>query len=412
MLVDRKRTLERIAALSRFGAADDGGVDRPALGGADIDARRFLIGEAQDRGYEVWTDRIANVYVRRAGSSSLPPVMTGSHIDSQPTGGRLDGAYGVCAAMETLAALDDAEVKTLRSVVAVIWTNEEGSRFTPGSMGSACFAHPETVDDILKLTDKDGLMVRDEASRVIGAQGVEVRSRSALPEVGCFVELHIEQGPELDEARRALSVVDGIVGVRWYSVTVEGRPDHAGAASLDRRADALLAAATIIRDVAEYAETRADRFRATVGSITVEPNVPNTVAGQAVLTVDARSLKEEELSEFEMWLSSRAILNGCRVRVDRVMHKVVTRFNGDLVGVITDVLRDDLEKPMALWSWAFHDAMYLAEVCPTSMLFVPSVGGISHSPLEHTSDDDLVLGTEALAVTVRELAGREVLPGR
>jgi N-carbamoyl-L-amino-acid hydrolase len=241
---------------------------------------------------------------------------------------------------------------------------------------------------------------------------VEVRTAADSPPIGGFVELHIEQGPELDAANRSLAVVRGIAGVRWYSVLVTGRPDHAGAAPLHRRADALREGAVLVTEVARYSEGRDDRLRATVGSITVAPNVPNTVAASARLTIDARSLTERELAQFENWLMSFAAREGsaCRVSVEPVMRKAVTRFDRNLVDFATDVVRQGFGAPMQLSSWAFHDSMYLADVCPTMMLFVPSINGVSHTPDEATHEEDLVRGADALGAVLLRLADLPELP--
>ncbi len=394
-------------ALARFGGRADGGVEREALSETDLAARRWLLQQVDGARYSWHIDAAANVFLRRAGGDNdLPPVMTGSHIDTQPVGGWLDGAYGVIAGLEAMLALDAAGIETRRPLELAVWTNEEGSRFSPGAMGSRAFAAPDALADFLDC--RDGAGVRFEAARDAALAALPEAAPAALGRpVHAYVEAHIEQGPELEASACRLGVVSGIQGVRWFEITLTGHSAHAGTTPLDRRQDALLTAARLVAAIGDMAAARNDRtLRLTTGRFDVAAAAINTVAGQVVFTIDLRHPAETVLDECEAAIHALVAerAGDCGTAVRRLMQRAPTPFADDVVGVVEAACQATGAPTGRLVSGAFHDAMYLADRCPTAMLFVPSHRGISHHPAEDTDEADLVLGARVLAAVLTELA--------
>lgn len=386
--------------LAGFGALPTGGMNRQALSDEDFAARAWLIGEAQRIGCRVWTDVCANLFIRRDGLEDLPPVMTGSHIDTQPSGGHLDGCYGVMAGLECLLALHELDLSTRRPIELVVWTNEEGSRFSPGAMGSSAFVEPQRMSAYRDSRDAAGVSVAealDEHGRRFSA--LPLRERIAAH---AFVELHIEQGPVLERAGVPLGVVSGIQGVRWYQVRCRGASAHAGTTPMDMRQDALLLATACLPAIDALAErlAGADK-RLTFGRWQVLPNSINTVAGEATFTIDFRHADPEVLAAFDAELP--ACLPDAADLQPLFSHPPVA-FDAAVVDVLQRAVEATGEASLSLRSGAFHDAMYLATHCPTGMLFVPSRDGISHNPREYTEPSQLEAGARALAWSLVQLA--------
>ncbi|WP_321874336.1 M20 family metallo-hydrolase [Burkholderia ubonensis] len=393
--VDPSRLLGSIDALAAFGARTDGGVDRPALSARDIEARRHLIERAHALGCTVTTDDCANLFIRRAGTEDIAPVMTGSHIDTQPTGGKLDGCYGVLAGIECIAALNDAGIRTRRPLDVAIWTNEEGTRFQPGAMGSSAFVDPVLLERYRDARDASGTTLAaalDAHRQTFPTLG----KHDARQPTRAFIELHIEQGPQLELASVPLGVVCGIQGVRWHAITCEGVAAHAGTTPMHARHDAMTLAIAVRAEIEAFATALGqEHTRVTFGRWSVAPNSINTIASAVTFTVDFRHPDTDVLTAFDERLAQCAELH--RVAVEPLFSHAPVCFDDALVARLADAC-DALAAPtLRLTSGAFHDAMYLARHCPTAMLFVPSRGGISHNPLESTDDDHLVLGTRALA---------------
>jgi len=416
--VNPDRMNAAVAALAAIGGRSDGGVARETLTPPDLEARRLLIGQALSLGCDVTMDPCANLFFRRCGLHDLPAVLTGSHIDTQPVGGALDGAYGVVAALETLRALDDARVVTQRPIDVVVWTNEEGARFSPGAMGSSAFAKPARLAQYRQARDANGMTFGGalDAARtaLTGIAGVSARGFGARVEA--CVELHIEQGPVLESAGVSLGVVTDIQGVRWFSVTVEGRAAHAGTTPVAMRRDAMKAAQQLAARLYAAADAATGLgLRVTLGRWRVLPNSINTIPGEVQFTIDARSVDERLLDDFERAATAAAASldggDGCSARVDRLFVRGPTRFPEPMIsaverGCARAAARAGERAPLRLTSGAFHDAMYIADLCPTAMIFVPSRDGISHNPAEYTEPRQLGLGAQALAHVVTELADR------
>jgi N-carbamoyl-L-amino-acid hydrolase len=409
--VDGERLRRAIAQLAAFGGRDDGGVSRQTLTDIDLEARRHLVQRARALGCQVSIDDAANLYFRRPGEQDLPPVLTGSHVDTQPVGGKLDGAYGVLAGLEVIEALNDARVRTLRPVEVVCWTNEEGSRFGPGCMGSSAFVDPACLPRYRAAVDGDKTTFGAALDRALH-QMADVPRRAMKQPLAGFLELHIEQGPVLERAGVPLGVVTGIQSVRWYSVKATGVAAHAGTTPMEVRADAMAACIAVAHRLqAEAARAEDGGLRMTLGRWVVSPNSINTIPGEVEFTVDARCLDEQLLARFDAGL--RDIVAGHawrgRMELQPLFARAPTRFPQAMLDVVAqacDRASTMAGKPPAvrLTSGAFHDAMYLADHCPTAMIFVPSKDGLSHNAAEETAHEDLVLGGRALAHAVAWLA--------
>lgn len=393
--------------LAGFGAVPGGGVAREALTCADVEARRWLCSKVKGEQYSWLIDDAANLFLRREGTEpGLAPVMTGSHIDTQPLGGWLDGAYGIIAGLEVMLALDDAGIRTRRPLELAVWTNEEGSRFKPGAMGSSAFVDPSLLSGYLGVSDREGISFEQARDAALGDASYATRVALRRP-VHAYLEAHIEQGPVLEAGGHTLGIVTGIQGVRWFEIFVHGRSAHAGTTPADARQDALMTAASLVAAIGELTRRRADAaLRVTVGRFDVTPGSINTIASQVVFTIDLRHPDEAVLEELES--AFRALVESgadrCRCTMQRVMRRPPTDFDPQVLAVLGAAVRASGAPFCSIGSGAFHDAMYLADLCPTAMLFVPSREGISHNPAEDTGEADLVAGTRALAGALTALA--------
>ncbi|SHK50716.1 M20 family metallo-hydrolase [Paraburkholderia terricola] len=394
--VSPPRLQRLIASLASFGGDKSGGVNRQALTPDDIRARAYLIGYAQELGCSVLRDDAANLFFRRPGGKDGSPVVTGSHIDTQPTGGRLDGAYGVCAGLETIAALNDAGISTAHPIEVAVWTNEEGCRFAPGSMGSAAFVQADRMQEFAASKDDKGRSFAEELE-VVDSTFFDVPKRAMSVPFRAFVEAHIEQGPILELAGAKLGIVTGIQGVRWFRFTVVGRSSHAGTTPFEARLDAVRCAADLVIQAYAQSDGSDPQLRLTVGRFNVDPGAVNTVAAGVEFTIDLRHPNDERLDSletlFRSWSGSH---QGCDVRVERIMSNPPTHFPREMVHVVRTAARTCDSHAIEMLSGAFHDSMYLARHCPTAMLFVPSIGGLSHHPAEDTNPEDLAIGARAL----------------
>jgi len=411
--VNNERLQNAIAALAQFGGREDGGVARETLTPVDLAARRHLIELARSLACEVEIDECANLFFRRPGSTDLPPVLTGSHADTQPVGGKLDGAYGVIAGLEVIAALNDARITTRRAIEVVAWTNEEGSRFGPGAMGSSAFVEPGRLPAYRAVLDQDQISFGD-ALDICLAEASDVPRRALRQPLDSCVELHIEQGPVLERAGAALGVVDGIQSVRWFRVVCTGMAAHAGTTPMDERSDAMAAAVGIAQQLyAHAAQEAASNLRLTLGRWQVGPNSVNTIPGTVEFTIDMRCVDAAVLDRFEQLLHTATADFPWRgnITVECFFSRPPTHFPAPMLALIERActrasVQAQRDAPLHLTSGAFHDAMYLADYCPTAMIFVPSKGGISHNAAEETAPEDLLLGVQALAYTLVELASR------
>jgi N-carbamoyl-L-amino-acid hydrolase len=405
--IDQERLWRRHMAMAEIGKIPGGGVSRQALSGDDVRARALLLEWAAARGYLPAVDAIANLFVRRPGRDpDAAPVVAGSHMDSQPAGGRFDGIFGVLAGLEALEALDDAGIATGRPLDVVAWTNEEGGRFAPGAMGSAVFAGHMRLDDCLPLADAAGVTFGEALRDTLAATPKLPRRPFGFP-IAAYVEPHIEQGPLLEASGHQIGVVTGIQGARWYVVEVDGEPAHAGTSPLAGRKDAVRAAVAMIGALQELMHDATDQLRFTVGRIEVFPNSPNTVPAKVTFSIDFRHPEVAVLDARGSRIEEicRRSAGPCAVHVRETFNRPPCAFPQGIVETIEGAAQALGLAHMRLPSGAFHDANFIADVAPTGMIFVPCEKGISHSPAENVRPEDLAAGARVLAATLIELAG-------
>ncbi|KDP84373.1 allantoate amidohydrolase [Cupriavidus sp. SK-3] len=403
--VDGARLWDSLMRLAGIGATPKGGVCRLALTEQDRLGRDFFVAEARAAGCEVRVDAVGNLFARRAGrNNGLPPVMTGSHIDTQPTGGRFDGNYGVLAGLEVLRTLNDAGVQTAHPLEVAVWTNEEGSRFVPVMMGSGAFVGEFALDGVLGQRDRDGVSVRQALAAIGYAGGEAVGGRP----VAAYFEAHIEQGPVLEASDVPIGVVTGALGQRWYDVVVTGMEAHAGPTPMAMRRDAMLVSAELVGIVNRIAMERQPHGRATVGCMEVHPNSRNVIPGRVAMTVDLRSDTDATLSEMDRALreaaAQLAARTGLSIGIEQVVYFPPQPFDARMVASVRAAARRLALPEMDVISGAGHDAVYLARVAPAAMIFVPCKDGISHNEIEDARPEHLEAGCNVLLQVMLESA--------
>jgi N-carbamoyl-L-amino-acid hydrolase len=406
--VDADRLWKRHMEMAEIGAIPGNGVNRAAFSAEDIRARHLLVSWARARNFSVSMDAIGNLFVRRPGQDAeAPPVMSGSHMDSQPRGGRFDGMYGVLAALEALEAVEQAGVKTRRPIELVAWSNEEGGRFAPCTMGSAVYTGARSLDEIIDVTDNSGTVLREALAATLAALPDAIPRTLNAP-AAAYVEAHIEQGPLLEMHGKTIGVVTGIQGLRWFNIEVFGKTDHAGTTPLKLRKDAVRAAVDIINALRELTHDPDDILRFTVGRMLVTPNSPNSVANHVLFSVDIRHPDKatiERLGDAVEPLARKAA-GVCDVRVTSTLHDNPCVFDATVADSIEASANTLGVSNMRLSSGASHDANYMARVCPSGMIFVPCENGVSHNEAENANAEDLAAGARVLTATLLELANR------
>ncbi|MBV8410937.1 MAG: Zn-dependent hydrolase [Alphaproteobacteria bacterium] len=409
LTVDGPRLLSALEELGQIGAIEGGGCARLALSDEDKAGRDLVVGWMKQLGLAVQIDAIGNVIGIRAGQEKggrekIAPVMTGSHIDTVRTGGRYDGNYGVLAGLEVVRLLNDSGVETRRPIAVAFFTNEEGARFQPDMMGSLVYAGGLGLNEAYAAADKDRRSVGDELRRI----GYLGRAQPGVIRPHAFVELHIEQGPILDEEKVRIGVVEGVQGISWTEYSLTGVSNHAGTTPMRLRRDAGYVAASVNVFARALAREMGGNQVATVGALSLRPNLINVVPNRADFTVDLRNTDDDKLKEAEARVAAH-IADVARAERVEVEAKVLARFEP----VIFDAsLVDRVERhaqalrlsTRRMPSGAGHDAQMMQRICPTAMIFVPSVAGLSHNVKEHTEAADLLAGAQVLANLVVELA--------
>ena len=398
--VDAERLLGRIRELGAIGR--NGRLTRLALSDADKAGRDQLVAWIQQAGLDVAVDRVGNIFgIWAAGGEA--PVLVGSHIDTVIDAGIFDGCYGVLAGLEVIATLRAADFVPARPIAVAAFTNEEGVRYAPDMLGSLVYAGGLAVDDALAIVGTDGTRLGAELERIGYAGGQE----PGLLKPHAYVELHIEQGPVLEREGVALGAVENLQGISWQRVTIEGAANHAGTTPMSLRRDAGHAAAQVNIFLRERAAASNTPTVATVGTMTLEPNAINVIPSRAVFTADLRDPDEQRLQAEEAALADSLDAlrgQGFSISVERLARFAPVRFDPRIVALVERAAarRGIVAKRMT--SGAGHDAQMIARIAPAAMIFVPSIGGISHSPREDTSDADLAAGTNVLLDVVAGLA--------
>ena len=399
------RLRARLDALAEIGDTGDGGCARLALTDRDREGRDLVVTWMRDLGMRVDIDEVGNIVGTWPAASDAPPVLMGSHIDTVATGGKYDGTFGVLAGLEVVEAILTAGIETERPIAVGVFTDEEGSRFAPDMLGSLVYVGGMPLEGALMTVGVDGAVLGEELQRIGYAGPAPCPARPPH----AFVELHIEQGPVLDAEGVDIGVVTGVQGISWTELTFSGQSNHAGTTPMAMRRDAGFAAAALAVVARELASAAGPPMVATVGRVTLAPNLVNVVAREAVVTVDLRHTDEAVLAAAEQDLLARAQAIADAEGIT-LATRVLARFEPVTFdpGVVDLVERAALARGRTtkrMPSGAGHDAQMLARVCPSGMVFVPSAGGISHNPAEHTDDAQLARGAVVLLDVVLALAG-------
>ncbi|VVO68876.1 N-carbamoyl-L-amino-acid hydrolase [Pseudomonas fluorescens] len=396
-LINRERLWQSLMDLAQLGATAKGGVCRLALTDLDRQARDLFVRWCEEAGCTVSIDGIGNIFARRAGRNpERAPVMTGSHIDTQPTGGKFDGCYGVMAGLEVIRTLNDLGVQTEAPIEVVVWTNEEGSRFPPCMMGSGVFAGKFDLEDTLFKQDEHGLSVGSELQR-IGYAG----SRAVLGHpVGAYFEAHIEQGPVLEDRETTIGVVMGCLGQKWFDLTLTGVEAHAGPTPMHLRKDALVGAAQVVSAVNRIAHAQQPHACGTVGCLTLHPGSRNVIPGQVQMTIDLRHLHADKLQamvdEVRQVIEDTCLQHGLSYELTPTADFPPLDFDPACVAAVRQGAEQLGLSHMDIVSGAGHDAIFVAELGPAGMIFVPCEGGISHNEIENAAPQDLADGCAVL----------------
>ncbi|MEM7404170.1 MAG: Zn-dependent hydrolase [Pseudomonadota bacterium] len=403
--INQERLWASIMAMAEIGATSKGGSCRLALTDEDKAARELFASWCEEAGCEIAVDEIGNMFARRPGADThAPAVATGSHLDTQPTGGKFDGVFGVLAGLEVVRTLNDHGIKTQTPIEIVNWTNEEGSRFAPAMLASGVHAGLFDLDFAMSRADVDGVTF-GEALRAIGYDGDEPVGKRQFK---ALFEAHIEQGPVLEHYEETIGVVTGGQGQRWYDVSITGRDSHTGTTPMERRKDALIAAAMLVQSVEQIALAHPPGV-ATVGALAVSPNSRNTIPGSVELTIDVRNPDDDALSSMAAAIArlvervqrDRDVAIAC----EQIWYSPPTPFDDGCVNAVRNATVALGYPYRDMVSGAGHDAVQVANVTPTAMIFVPCADGLSHNELESAESADLAAGANVLLHAVLDRAG-------
>ena len=403
--INGERLWASLMELAQIGATPKGGVCRLALTELDRQGRDLVTRWATEAGMTVTIDKIGNGFMRRPGrDNSVPPVMTGSHIDTQPTGGKFDGNYGVLAGIEVVRTLNDHGITTEAPIEVAFWTNEEGSRFVPVMMGSGVFAKAFTLEHAYAATDNEGKSVQGELER-IGYIGTEEPGDHPI---GSYFETHIEQGPVLEDHDITIGVVTGVLGIKWYDCTITGMEAHAGPTPMALRKDALQVAAELMQKVVAIALHYPPHGRGTVGMVQVHPNSRNVIPGRVKFSIDLRNssdaLVEAMDGDIRRAAAELSEKSGLPIAIDLVSHYPAAPFSAPCVEAVGRAAAALGYSNMPVVSGAGHDAVYMARLAPAGMIFIPCKDGISHNEIEDAKPDHITAGCNVLLHAMLERA--------
>ncbi|KFI07227.1 Zn-dependent hydrolase [Massilia sp. BSC265] len=404
--INGDRLWKSLMDLAAIGATEKGGVKRLALTDLDRQGRDLVVRWGREAGLEVTVDQIGNVFMRREGRNpSLFPIVTGSHVDTQPTGGKFDGNYGVLAGLEVVRTLNERNIQTEAPIEVAFWTNEEGSRFVPVMMGSGVFCGAFSLETAYAARDLEGRTVLEELER-IGYLGDQVPGKHPI---GAYFETHIEQGPVLEDAGKVIGVVPAVMGLSWYDCTVTGMEAHAGPTPMGLRCDALQVATGIMQEVVQIANRYPPYGRGTVGMVQVFPNSRNVIPGQVKFSIDLRNVNDALLDtmheEMLAFVAATRKESGLAIEVERVSYYPPCPFHPDCVNAVRAATEKLGYSTMDVVSGAGHDAIYAARVVPSGMIFVPCKDGISHNEIEDAQPAHLEAGCNVLLHAMLERAG-------
>ena len=404
--INGQRLWDSLMTLAQIGATAKGGVCRLTLTDLDKQGRGLVIQWATDAGMTVVIDKIGNVFMRRAGNdNNLPPIMTGSHIDTQPTGGKFDGNYGVLAGLEVVRTLNDHGIKTEAPIEVAFWTNEEGSRFVPVMMGSGVFAKAFSLELAYAATDTEGKTVKDELTRI----GYLGEQEPGDHPIGAYFETHIEQGPVLEDNNITIGVVQGVLGIRWFDCTVTGMEAHAGPTPMALRKDALQVATHLMQEVVASALRHGPHGRGTVGMVQVYPNSRNVIPGRVQFSMDMRNatdaLVDVQVEEVKALAARLSASTGMAIEIALVSSYAAIGFHDECIDAVARASEKLGYSSMPVVSGAGHDAIYMARLAPSGMIFIPCKDGISHNEIEDAQPEHITAGCNVLLHAMLERAG-------
>lgn len=399
------RIMHTVNESSKIGALPAGGLCRLALSDEDKQMRDLFKRWMEEEGLEVRIDDLGNMYGRREGKNrDAAAVLIGSHLDTQPEGGKYDGILGVLTALEVIRTLNENKIVTERPIEIVNFTNEEGARFEPPMVGSGVIANTFNKDYVLNLTDKEGYVFGEELKR-IGYYGKE---KNRAYNIHRFIELHIEQGPVLEQNNMSIGAVEGIQGMTWLEITIKGKASHAGTTPMGMRKDALGAATKIIRVLNEIVSEINPDILLTIGRFSVTPGSVNCIPGEVVFSVDIRhfedSVREYAVEVVTEKVSTMAAVENFEVKVGKMWEVNTTQFSSDVIELIEQAAKEYQYTCQRIVSGAGHDAKYMNDIVPAGMIFVPSIGGKSHCQDEYTLPNDIEKGANVLLYVVKALA--------
>ena len=404
--INGERLWASLMELAQIGATKKGGVCRLTLTDLDKQGRDLVTRWAREAGMTVTIDKIGNGFMRRPGrNNALPPIMTGSHIDTQPTGGKFDGNYGVLAGIEVVRTLNDHGIETEAPIEVAFWTNEEGSRFVPVMMGSGVFAKAFTLEHAYAAKDTEGKSVKDELARIgyIGPQ------EPGDHPIGAYFETHIEQGPVLEDNDITIGVVQGVLGIRWFDCTVTGMEAHAGPTPMALRKDALQVATHLMQEVVASALRHKPNGRGTVGMVQVFPNSRNVIPGRVKFSMDLRNstdaLVDEMVDEVKAYAAQISQESGLKIEIEMVSSYSAIGFHADCVDAVARASAKLGYSNMPVVSGAGHDAVYMARLASSGMIFIPCKDGISHNEIEDAKPEHITAGCNVLLHAMLERAG-------
>lgn len=395
--VNKERLWDSLMEMAKIGGTEKGGCARLALTDLDRQGRDLFVRWCKEAGCTITVDRMGNIFARRPGrNNDLPPVVCGSHLDTQPTGGKFDGVFGVLAGLEVIRTLNDYNYETDAPVEVSVWTNEEGSRFAPAMVASGVFAGVFTEEYGLSRADLDGKTMGEELERIGYKGDLDVGGRPFK----AFFEAHIEQGPILEAEKKTIGIVQGIQGIRWFECTVTGVESHAGTTPMNRRKDAMLGVSRIIDRINKIALGHAPFAVSTVGLVKVNPNSRNVIPGSVFFSVDLRHPKDETLlamrTELEAATDEICAELGLTHDLHEIWYNPPAPFDPDCIASVRQAAEEAGYSHMDIVSGAGHDAGYICKVAPTAMVFVPCEDGISHNEVENATPEDLAAGCNVL----------------
>ena len=402
--VNKKRLIKSIYKMAKIGKLNNGGCRRLAFSYEDFKAKKLLINWCTEIGLNVSIDSIGNLFAELKGKiKNNKSIGIGSHLDTQPHGGKFDGAYGVLAGLEVIRTLVDNNIVPTKSIKLINWSNEEGCRFTPPLMGSSVYAKNIKLTKALKTFDKDHIKLENELQTRISQDIKKIYNNK----IESFIEIHIEQGPVLEKSKKCIGIVTGAQGSRGLDVIIKGQDAHSGTTPMNLRKDTLIVAANFIQLFDKKARNLNSDLRATVGNILTSPGSRNTVSGYTFFTIDIRHPRSLILDKMEACINKIAsdLIKKYKIsiKIDKIYNLPTVNFNKQIQNIIETVCKQLNYTKMKMISGAGHDAMSLAKKIPTGMIFIPCLNGISHSEKEFASNDDLEAGCNVLLHTILKM---------